>query len=530
MNILGLNAYHGDVSAVLVRDGQLVAAIEEERFRRIKHCAGFPDRAIAECLRMAGSKAATSTSSPCREIRARICGARRCSCSSIARSGRSATACETSPASGSCPARLPRRSASTSTDVRPRMRYVEHHPRTSPARRSSARSTTPRCARSTGSAISSARRGDGWRIRRSRRPARLLPALARPAVSRGHAVSRISQLRRRVQGDGPRAVRRAALRPGDRIARQPSRRRHVRARPVVLQPLVGRRSDDLGRRRTRPSAASSRRSSSSCSGRRAAGTSRSQPKHEAIAASLQVAFERAQVHVLRHVYEATKNPRLCLAGGCAMNSVANGKIRENTPFRDVYIQPAAGDNGTALGAAFDAWHASSSRSAHVRHGARLLGPRVRRLPRLRRRCRSRPARFAPPAARERRWDDEDALDAWTASQIAAGRVVGWFQGRMEWGARALGNRSILADPAASRHARHHQHAHQVPRAVPAVRAVGGRRSDRRLLRRRRARPVHAAGVSDPARQTRGRAGRDARGRLGPAADRQPPSRTPATGI
>src|ERR1700720_2338962 len=56
MNILGLNAYHGDVSAVLLRDGQLIAAIEEERFRRIKHCAGFPDRAIAECLRIGGGK------------------------------------------------------------------------------------------------------------------------------------------------------------------------------------------------------------------------------------------------------------------------------------------------------------------------------------------------------------------------------------------------------------------------------------------------------------------------------------------
>ena len=67
------------------------------------------------------------------------------------------------------------------------------------------------------------------------------------------------------------------------------------------------------------------------------------------------------MHVLRHVYEATKNPRLCLAGGCAMNSVANGKIRERTPFRDVFIQPASGDNGTALGAAFDAWHASPER-------------------------------------------------------------------------------------------------------------------------------------------------------------------------
>src|SRR6185503_6950743 len=82
-------------------------------------------------------------------------------------------------------------------------------------------------------------------------------------------------------------------------------------------------------------------------------------RHEAIAASLQVVFEEAAFHVLRGLHDATKLSRLCLAGGCAMNSVANGKIRERTPFREVYIQPAAGDNGTALGAAFHAWHGAS---------------------------------------------------------------------------------------------------------------------------------------------------------------------------
>ena len=79
-------------------------------------------------------------------------------------------------------------------------------------------------------------------------------------------------------------------------------------------------------------------------------------KHEAIAASLQVVFEEAAFHVLNGVHEQTKMKRLCLAGGCAMNSVANGKIRENTPFEEIYIQPASGDNGTALGAAYWVWN------------------------------------------------------------------------------------------------------------------------------------------------------------------------------
>ncbi len=84
-------------------------------------------------------------------------------------------------------------------------------------------------------------------------------------------------------------------------------------------------------------------------------------RHEDLAASVQRVFEEAAFHVLRGVHARIPVERLCLAGGCAMNSVANGKIRSHTPFKDVFIQPAAGDNGTALGAALEAWHASGER-------------------------------------------------------------------------------------------------------------------------------------------------------------------------
>ena len=80
------------------------------------------------------------------------------------------------------------------------------------------------------------------------------------------------------------------------------------------------------------------------------------PRHEAIAASLQVVFEEAAFHVLNGLHARTNETHLCLAGGCAMNSVANGKIRAHTPFKEVYIQPASGDNGTALGAAYCVWN------------------------------------------------------------------------------------------------------------------------------------------------------------------------------
>ena len=136
---------------------------------------------------------------------------------------------------------------------------------------------------------------------------------------------------------------------------------------------------------------------------------------------------------------------LCLAGGCAMNSVANGKIREQTGFRDVFIQPASGDNGTALGAAFYAWNqiAGRPRGFVMEHG--YWGPSFGDDAIAAALDAEQPA-IAERGCVRRAWTDEAALDDWTAAQIADGRVVGWFQGRMEWGARALGNRSILADP------------------------------------------------------------------------------------
>ncbi len=168
-------------------------------------------------------------------------------------------------------------------------------------------------------------------------------------------------------------------------------------------------------------------------------------RHEAIAASLQVIFEEAATHVLNGLYERTRLPRLCLAGGCAMNSVMNGKIRERTPFREVYIQPAAADNGTALGAAFFVHHQvlGQPRRFVMEHAswgpafgdsaiARVLAEREAEIRRL--------------GGWVGRIEDEEELCRWTAERIAEGKIVGWFQGRMEWGARALGNRSILADP------------------------------------------------------------------------------------
>lgn len=173
-----------------------------------------------------------------------------------------------------------------------------------------------------------------------------------------------------------------------------------------------------------------------------------EPRHENLAASLQAVYEDAAFHVLNGLHKTTGLRRLCLAGGCGMNSVANGKIRERTPFEEVYIQPASGDNGTALGAAFYTWHQElrQSRRFVMEHG--YWGPEfdAAHLQAALAERNGDPAWRGGQVSAARRIDNEDELCRWTAARIAEGKIVGWYQGRMEWGARALGNRSILADP------------------------------------------------------------------------------------
>jgi carbamoyltransferase len=126
-----------------------------------------------------------------------------------------------------------------------------------------------------------------------------------------------------------------------------------------------------------------------------------------------------------------------------MNSVANGKIRERTPFREVYIQPAAGDNGTALGAALHVWHQVLGRPRGFVMEHAYWGPTHAEDEAVETLDERDDERWAYVV--ERLASTEDAARV-AARLIADGNVVGWYQGRMEWGARALGNRSILADP------------------------------------------------------------------------------------
>ena len=168
-------------------------------------------------------------------------------------------------------------------------------------------------------------------------------------------------------------------------------------------------------------------------------------RHKDIARSVQAMYEEAFFHLLNRLHERYGIDALALAGGCAMNSVANGKIYRNTPFKRMYVQSAAGDAGGAIGAAFVAWHASGVRSRgfvmdHAYWGPSALDDEIAAL--LERNADA----IDTAGCVVQRMSNEGELVTAAAQKIADGRVVGWFQGRMEWGPRALGNRSILGDP------------------------------------------------------------------------------------
>lgn len=167
-------------------------------------------------------------------------------------------------------------------------------------------------------------------------------------------------------------------------------------------------------------------------------------QHKDVARSVQAMYEEAFFHLLNTVYRQYPTEHLCLAGGCAMNSVANGKVYRNTPFRKVYVQSAAGDAGGAIGAAFVVWHKLEGQRGFVMDHA-YWGPQWSN-DELGTLLHAQKSALQEQNCTVTQIPDEDTLCDQTAEIIAEGKVVGWFQGRMEWGPRALGNRSILCDP------------------------------------------------------------------------------------
>jgi len=440
--VLGINAYHGDVSAALLRDGELVAAVEEERFRRVKHWAGFPTLAIGAVLDVAGiSGAKVQHVAISRDPKA-----------NLVRKGlftvthrpdlrlvldRMKNAGKVRDLHGPLATAL-----GVPRDDLPKLHFVEHHP----AHLASAFFVSPfqnaACCAIDGFGdfvSTSFAMGEGNQIE-------VLDKVYFPH-SLGMLYTAITQFigfhgygdEFKVMGLAPYgrprhvdAIRQLVTLVDDgKFELSLDYFRHWsdgvemewdEGYPTLGRVYADRLRDLLGRERNPSDPLTAR--------------------EEDIAHSLQVVYEACAMHVLNGLWERRPIGALCLAGGCAMNSVANGKIRKLTPFQSVYIQPAAADNGTALGAACYVWHQTlgNPRGFTMEHG--YWGPShdvddvVAGVP---------PADDDWTYAIEVCETEQDAARV-AASLIASGNVVGWYQGRMEWGARALGNRSILADP------------------------------------------------------------------------------------
>ena len=444
--VLGISAYHADAAAALLVDGRLVAAAAEERFTRIKHWAGFPANAARACLAMAGlTPPAVDRFAIGRDPRAHLVRkalfALRTGASFAAVRDRAINARRVRDVATALGEALDLDPA----HVRARLRFVEHHP----AHLASAFFVSP-----FESAAVCAVDGFGdfvstsWAVGRDR----TLEVVRRVLFphSLGLFYLAVTQYlgflgygdEYKVMGlaaygrpDLERLVRQIVdLKPDGGFALDLGFFRHVGAGVSMTwdggEPIIGpvyseRLTALLGPARRPEDPVESR--------------------HEAIAASAQAVFETAIFHVLGALQRRTGQRRLCLAGGCALNSVANGKIRERTAFEQVFVQPAAGDDGTALGAALAVCHQEQGEPRgfvmeHAYWGSDWTDAAARR--------ELEPFReaLARRACTVTDMDDDEALCEWTADRLVAGKVVGWFQGRMEWGARALGNRSILADP------------------------------------------------------------------------------------
>ena len=160
-----------------------------------------------------------------------------------------------------------------------------------------------------------------------------------------------------------------------------------------------------------------------------------EPRHENMAASAQKLLEETVLKMAIALQKQTGSKNLCMAGGVALNCAANGRLLREGPFENIYVQPASGDDGIAIGAAYQLYHAfSGDQRAGDMRDARI-GPEF-----------SDAAIRAALEAAGQRFETPANLETRAAELIAQGKILGWYQGRMEFGPRALGSRSILADP------------------------------------------------------------------------------------
>ncbi len=442
MHILGINAYHGNASAALVSDGRLIAAVEEERFNRVKYAAGFPAQAIRYCLTEAGLTLAevdhiAIPRDPWARLGTKLLYAMRMP--RFARERVKVLAKFTGIA-----AELSRALEMDPQRIRARFHRVEHHQAhlastffVSPFEQAAVLS-----ADGLGDFASTMwATGEGHRLR-------VHGAIAFPhslgmyytaltqylgfwkfgdeykvmGLAAYGEPAYLEEFRRIVRGAGA-----LGFRLGLEYFSHHRNGADMTWREADKTPSLGRLFSDYLEQQLGPT--------------RAADAPLEQ-RHRNAAATLQARLEEVLFEMLGALYKRTGQKALCLAGGVAFNCVANGKLFDRTPFEQVYVQPAAGDAGLAVGAAYHVYHQILGQPRafvmdHAYWGPEFSAEHIRQALE-----RSRVAESGFQAAAL----PEEELIKVAAKEIAEGKILGWFQGRMEWGPRALGNRSILADP------------------------------------------------------------------------------------
>jgi carbamoyltransferase len=441
MYILGINAYHGDAAAAIIRDGKLIAAAEEERFNRFKHSAGFPSHAIEYCLATAGIGPEELdhvgiSRDPSAHLHKKILfAATRVASEGIFnqikdRLGNAAKVRDLKD-------ELARVFGVSKKLLRARFHNVEHHRAhlascffVSPFERAALLSID-----GFGDFISTM-----WALGEAN-SIEVLGQVEYPH-STGIVYTATTQFlgfphygdEGKVMGLAPYGRPRFIDEFREIVRTEENGqfrlnlnyfRHHAEGVEMTWDegsPVIGRVFSDEYAHLFGPP--------------RVPGTPLSDRERD-IAASLQLRLEEVGFHILNHLHDRTGLTDLGLAGGVAYNSVMNGKILLNTPFKRLFIQPAAGDSGTALGVCYQIYNGLLKRErAEVMTGA-YTGPEFTNED-------IRSALSKNKIIFEHYSDEE--LTKRAAQDIAAGLVVGWFQGRMEFGPRALGNRSIVVDP------------------------------------------------------------------------------------
>lgn len=442
--ILGINAFHPDASACLLLDGKLVGAVAEERLGdRHKHTMAFPQNAIRWLLDSSGVRLREVTDvAIARDTSAN----RRAKAAHLLRNARTSAATVQKFLSRSAETRATLENIAEICGEDPRrVRYqlhnVEHHL----AHIASAYYVSSFEGETAGLSYDGS--GDFASLMAARCEGTKIDILDRVTLpnSMGHFYTAMCQFigfdlfgeEYKVMGLAPYGTDAFAEELGRIIRLDPQKWFTLNAEFVdVANGISGADFTDNGAMRMgRIFTIALERLLGPA---RQAGTDVTQREKD-IARSTQLRFEQAAGHCIARLAEQVPLTRLAMAGGCALNGVMNARIRRDFPVEQVYLQSAASDDGTAIGAAFHCWHAKHKQTERFEMKHAFWGPEYNDTDIL--------SALDQFGLSYHRCDTEQELLNTTADYIVEGAVLGWYQGRSEWGPRALGNRSILANPA-----------------------------------------------------------------------------------